>query len=295
VNVYLTDAAGDVENAWLKIDGIGIVAEDQQEIELPGEFDELILVSELVGHARQIVNDAEVDLETFRQLRLVLGGAVLETKDGRVYATEGTELPDGVSDDDVGELHCPSCAQSGLKIVVQGAAPEVEEGDDVSIVIDFDVAQSFGKQAGNSGRWVMRPVIHATVAAEPNAPLAGGSSIGGTVALASGASIPECPAGTPRSLADFVPTATAATLKDANNAAVVRSGTTTVAGAFTIANVAPDTYTLGAMEVVLGNQQTGSWKLVFTATANPASAQVTQGLDVQGIQYSVTGAACQAM
>ena len=188
VNVYLTDAAGDVENAWLKIDGVRIVAEDQQEIELPGEFDELILVSELVGHARQIVNDAEVDIETFRQLRLVLGGAVLETKDGRIYATEGTELPEGVSDDDVGELHCPSCAQSGLKIVVQGAAPEVEEGDDVSIVIDFDVALSFGKQAGNSGRWVMRPVIHATVAAEPNAPLAGGSSIGGTVALASGAS-----------------------------------------------------------------------------------------------------------
>ena len=96
-------------------------------------------------------------------------------------------------------------------------------------------------------------------------------------------------------LIDFVPTATAATLKDANNAAVVRSGTTTAAGVFTIANVAPDTYTLGAMEVVVGNQQTGSWKLVFTAAANPANAQVTQGQDVQGIQYNVTGAACQAM
>ena len=295
VNVFLTDAPGDVENAWLKIDGISIVANDQQEIDLPGDFDDLILVSELVGHAQQIVDDASVDLETFRQLRFLIGGAVLETKDGKVYAVEGTELPDGVSDEDVGELHCPSCAQSGLKIVIQGEAADVDEGEAVSIVIDFDVAQSFGKQAGNSGRWVMRPVVHATLAAEPNAPLAGGSSITGTVVLAQGASIAPCPAGTPRSVVDFVPTATAATLKDANNQSVVRSGTTTSTGAFTIANVAPDSYTLGALEVPVGNQQTGNWKLVFAATAAPPSAQVVSGQNVQGVVYTVTGATCQQM
>jgi hypothetical protein len=295
VNVYLTDAPGDVENAWLKIDGIHIIADDLQEIELLGDYDELILVSDLVGHAQQIVDDADVDLETFRQLRFIIGGAVLETKDGNVYAIPGTELPDELSDEDVGELHCPSCAQSGLKIVLQGEAPEIEEGDDVSIVIDFDVAQSFGRQAGNSGRWVMRPVVHATLSTEPNAPLAGGSSIGGTVALAQGASVAPCPAGTPRTLADFVPTATAATLKDANNMAVVRSGTTTAGGVFTISNVAPDTYALGALDVPVGNQQAGNWKLVFAASAAPASTPVVLGQNVQGVVYTVTGTSCLPM
>ena len=33
------------------------------------------------------------------------------------------------------------------------------QGDD-ALVLDFDVSQSFGHGAGNSGRWIMRPVIH---------------------------------------------------------------------------------------------------------------------------------------
>jgi hypothetical protein len=294
VSVYLTDAPGDVDKAWVKIDGITLIGEEQGDVDLPGEFEELILVSELVGHARQIVDDAAVDLDTFQQLRLQLGGAVLLTKDGKVYAMEGTELPDGVADENVGVLQCPSCSQSGLKIVLRGEAPEVEEGDDVTIVIDFDVAQSFGKQAGNSDRWVMRPVVHATRVAVPNAPLSG-SSISGMVALDAGVTIPACPAGTPRSLADFVPTATAATLLDANNASVVRSGTTSGAGAFTIANVDPDTYTLGVMDLTVGDQVTGSWKLSFTASANPASVPVVQGQNVQGVAYTVSAATCTAL
>jgi hypothetical protein len=293
VSVYLTDAPGDVDKVWVKIDGITLIGEEQEDVALLGDFEELILVSELVGQARQIVDDAAVDPDTFQQLRLLIGGAVLLTGDGGVYAMEGTELPDGVSDEDVGVLQCPSCAQSGLKIVVQGGSPEVEEGDDVTIVLDFDIAQSFGKQAGNSGRWVMRPVVHATRVAVPNAPLSG-SSIGGTVTLADGVTIPACPAGTPRSLADFVPTATASTLVDANNAAVVRSGTTSGAGAFTIANVDPDTYTLGVLDLTVGDQ-TGNWKLSFTAGAVPASVPVVQGQNVQGVVYTVSAASCTAL
>ena len=33
------------------------------------------------------------------------------------------------------------------------------EGDDAGVLIDFDIAQSFGHQAEQSGKWVMHPVI----------------------------------------------------------------------------------------------------------------------------------------
>jgi hypothetical protein len=292
VSVLLTDAPGDVDKVWIKIDGLKLIGDESGELDLPGDFDEMILVSELVGHARRIVDDANVELDSFHQLRLLLGGVVLVTKDGKVYATEGADLPDGVSDENVGPLTCPSCSQSGWKIVLTGGDPEVEAGEEVTIVIDFDVAQSFGKQAGNSGRWVMRPVIHATRVAMANA---GTSSISGTVALAQGVTVPACPAATPRSLADFVPTARAATLKDASQNAIVRSGTTAAGGAFTIGNVAPDSYTLGVMDLTVSDI-TGNWKLAFTATAAPATAQVVQdGQNVTGVAYTVTAASCTAL
>ena len=285
VNVYLTDAAGDVDKVWVQIDGVALVGDENGEVPLPGDFDDMIEVSSLVGQTQLLVNDADVEGDSFHQIRLLIGGAVLLTKDGDVYATDGAELPAGVSEAD-GELHCPSCSQSGLKIVVTGDDSEVEPGENVSYLLDFDIAQSFGQQAGSSGRWVMRPVVHATRVAVPSQPLAG-SSISGTVALGSGVTIPACPAGTPRSLADFVPTATAATLKDVNNAAVVRSGTTTAGGAFSINNVAPDTYALGAMDVTVSG-----WKLTFNASAVPASTPVVQGQNVTGVAYTITGASC---
>jgi hypothetical protein len=34
--------------------------------------------------------------------------------------------------------------------------------------VDFDVAESFGKQAGQSGKWVMHPVLKGSVV-EPEA------------------------------------------------------------------------------------------------------------------------------
>jgi hypothetical protein len=291
VNVYLTDAPGDVDKAWIKIDGISLIGDESGDVALDGEFADLILVSDLVNRARQIVRDEEVELDSFKQLRLVLGGAVIQTKTGAVFATPGQALPAGVSSSNVGELQCPSCSTSGLKIVLRGQSPEVEEGDDMTITVDFDVAQSFGRQSGASGRWTMRPVVFATRVAVPSQPLSG-NSISGSVALGSGVTIPQCPAGTARSLADFVPSATAATLKDANNAAVVRSGTTTATGAFTIANVDADSYTLGTLPVTVGTGTT--FNLRFTATANPATVQVQQGQNVSNVAYTVTAVSCTA-
>ena len=52
----------------------------------------------------------------------------------------------------------PSYAESGLKVVLNGDALEVVGAQKV-LLVDFDVEQSFGHQAGQSGQWVMHPVL----------------------------------------------------------------------------------------------------------------------------------------
>jgi len=294
VSVFITDAPGDVESVWLDIDGLTLVGGEDGSVDLPGEFGDLVEVTELVDRAQEIVDDAELEPGSFGQLRFLLGGAVLLTKDGRVFATDGATLPEGLEADEVGELMCPSCSRSGLKVVLHGASGDIGEGDDVGLVLDFDVAQSFGHQAGKSGKWVMRPVIHATRVDDDGAGET--SAIQGTVAIQTDGqgqptfAVPECPAGTARSIADFVPTATAQNLQDSESNPVVRSGTVQASdGAFSINFVAPDTYTLGFAEVDLGD-----FNLVWTATVAPTEVTVVEGADVGDVLYTLTGASCVA-
>src|SRR5690606_3404919 len=61
-----------------------------------------------------------------------------------------------------GTLQMPSLAESGLKVKFPGDAQLALEGEQRIVLVDFDVSQSFGHAAGNSGDWVMHPVIHAT-------------------------------------------------------------------------------------------------------------------------------------
>jgi hypothetical protein len=247
----------------------------------------MIELTELVDRTRELVSDVPFEPDTFIELRLVLAGAVLLTKQGDVFATPGADLPSGLPAGTPQQLQCPSCAQSGLKIKVQADAPELEEGESAVLLLDFDVTESFGHSAGRSGRWIMHPVIHATWVEAPP------SAIRGTVAIQTNAqgapafTIPQCPAGTPRSITDFVPRATAQTLTDAQGNAVVRTGTVAANGSFVIDPVDPDTYTLGFGETVLG-----AWKLVWTASVTPTQAQVTPGEDVTGVAYSLTAASC---
>jgi hypothetical protein len=55
----------------------------------------------------------------------------------------------------------PSLGQSGLKINLPGGKLDIGEGETI-VMLDFDAAESFGHQAGNSGKWVMHPVVKAT-------------------------------------------------------------------------------------------------------------------------------------
>lgn len=282
LSIRLTDAPGDLAEAWVKIDDIYLqrgegAGQGEDGGEEAGRVDLLAsstgwvdLLTLAGGTTATLVNGAVVPAGSYSELRFVVCDAYIRTNDGDVYATPGTELPAGVSA--TGELKGPSFCQSGLKVKLPGGAVSLEN-DATILVVDFDVSQSFGHQAGNSGKWVMHPVLHATEVG-----FSGG--IGGTVAAAEGVALPAC-GGAATDLTLFVPRATAG--------GTTVSGITRADGTFTIAPVSPATYTLGFADVVgFSNGDT----LTFAASANPASVSVGSGGSASAA-YTVTAATCK--
>lgn len=282
VSIYLTDAPGDVDSVWVQVDDVVLVG-DEEQVSLLDEPTELLNVTALQDSATALVEDREIEPGTYGQLRFIIGGAVLQTIDEQVY-TSNAEHPHDL--ESTGTLHCPSCAQTGIKVVLRGAT--FEEGDH-GVLIDFDVTQSFGHQAGRSGRWIMHPVIHASVT-EPDAePGEAFGTIVGTVALDEEVEIPEC-AGSERTLEEFVPLAVATTLTDDEDDPIQRSGTTDDEGDFEIEVLEADTYTLGYLDETSFEDAS----LVWQADVDPAEATIEEeGDEVAGVVYTVTDVSCE--
>jgi hypothetical protein len=240
---------------------------------------ELIELTALTESSLELVDGVELPAGRYSQLRFVVGQAVLETMGGEVFVKDGAAHPEGL--ETTGDLVCPSCSQSGLKVKLPGGGLDLSE-DGYVIMADFDVSQSFGKQAGASGKWVMHPVIHASA-------LESGGSIVGDVQLAGGILLPECPAGTPHDLTVFVPTATTQTLQDGEGMAIIRTGTTKADGAFSIDYLAPDGYDLGYLEQI----EVGDHTLLFTADVTPTSETVAAGETRDGVVYTINDVVCQ--
>ena len=174
LNVYLTDAPGDVLSAVVTIDQIylqGDSGDAEGRIVLRDEDVTTDLLT-LVDSTQALIEGAEIPAGRYGQLRFVISGAyiVVEGEAGatEIYASSPTyaALPaDAVV---TGSLQMPSFAQSGLKVNLPGDAITVAADGTVSLVVDFDVAQSFGKLAGSSGQWVMTPVLQGSI--PPTAP-----------------------------------------------------------------------------------------------------------------------------
>lgn len=162
MSIMLTDAPGDFEHAWVTIESIELLGDDDRIVlrDEPVTVDLLTLQNEVLT----LVGETPVPGGRYSELRLVITDGLIEVEqeDGStlVYASsdEFAESLDFVSD---GDLQMPSFGQSGLKIKLPNAEAFVD-GDENAVLIDFSVSESFGHQAGNSGRWVMHPVIHAT-------------------------------------------------------------------------------------------------------------------------------------
>ncbi len=287
LSVYLTDAPGDVEAVWVEIVQITLQGAEGGPVSLLGSPTDLIPLTDLVGTTHLLVENAELDPSTYSQLRLVVGDAVLLSKDGTVYLKGDPLLPEGLEEAPTGNLQCPSCSQTGLKVKIPNDEMELEEGS-AALIIDFDVSQSFGHKAGSSGNWIMRPVMHGILVEEVSA----AKAIRGEVELAMDGEnpilLPDCPPTESRSIQDFIPTATLVGILDGEGNPIVRSGAVAQDGSFQISFLPPGVYSLGYVaELALGD-----FVLSFTAEVEPG--EVTVGTeDVTGVVYTIQSAQCQ--
>ncbi len=294
LSVYLKDGPGAVDSAWVQIDDITLVGDSGSVSVLDAPTD-LINVTALQDSVTTLTAAMPIDSGTYSEVRFVLGGAVLMTSGGGVYATSGMTPPNGMMP--TGLLQCPSCAQSGLKVKLSDAL-HASDGA-TGLLLDFDVSQSFGRAAGMSGRWVMHPVILGAMA-EPGSIEQGqvGGTIMGTVALGTDTLgdaivIPACGQdSSDTSLETFVPTATATTLMDTDGNPLAFSGETDENGSFKIDVLKLDTYDLGfAAETPFD-----STKLVWQATVDPSQATVdSMTTQVDSVAYTITGVTCEAI
>jgi hypothetical protein len=161
LSIRLTDAPGaEVKSAVVTIAKIVLHGEGGDRV-LRDDPVTVDLV-DYVDSTFPLLEDAKVPPGTYTELRLVISGGYLVTMDPAgagtlLYASAGY-LPPGAHAD--GLLKMPSFAQSGLKVILPGDVLVVRAESKV-LLVDFDVAQSFGHEAGSSGSWVMHPVVKA--------------------------------------------------------------------------------------------------------------------------------------
>jgi len=167
MTIQLTDAAGDVEAAVVTISEVYLQGTGGR-VTLSDDAVTVNLI-DLANSTAILVDEAVVPEGTYSELRFVITGAYIEVENATggtdIYASSPSYsgLPTGATV--TGDLQMPSLGQSGLKVqLVNGADLEVTEDQD--ILVDFDVSQSFGHAAGQSGMWVMHPVITGGVLSE---------------------------------------------------------------------------------------------------------------------------------
>jgi hypothetical protein len=283
VSLALTDAPGDVENVWVEIGEVYLQGGGGRVTLLDEDAAAglgLIELTQLAGSTLDLVSDVAIDAGNYGQLRFVVEGAVLETEGGEVFTFNATH-PDGTPS--TGALICPSCSETGIKVLLPGDVANLEAGAHI-IVLDFDVSQSFGHVTGGSG-WVMHPVIRGVE-------IEFSGTITGTVDVARNdlgdplVSIPECPDGTPRGLSAFVPMAVAQTLTDDLGDPITATTAVHDDGTFSFAYLHPDDYDLGYVADIEVDGST----LMFEATA-PGLVTVTDGAETE-VAYVITSAVC---
>jgi Domain of unknown function (DUF4382) len=160
VTLKLTDAPGPFSAAVVTIDAVYLQGAGP-EVQLFSGKHTLNLL-DLANETVDLATDIAVPSGSYQQLRFVISGGYIVVDEGgqpKIYATspdyEG--LPPGAQV--AGELRMPSFATSGLKVNLTNGLDV--RGDRKVVLVDFVVAESYGHVAGQSGAWVMHPVVHA--------------------------------------------------------------------------------------------------------------------------------------
>ncbi|HUP51828.1 MAG TPA: DUF4382 domain-containing protein [Longimicrobiales bacterium] len=159
MTLLLTDEEGDFTQAWVTIERVEVVGSGPPLAIMTTSFTTDLLT--LSNDVATLVDDATIPGGTYTEIRFIIPGACIgvEQSDGSELVYASTDY-DECGDAD-GGLVLPSFAETGIKVNFPGGSIEVD-GDSKVYVLDFDVSQSFGQQAGLSGDWVMTPVINAT-------------------------------------------------------------------------------------------------------------------------------------
>lgn len=142
IQVRLTDDPADYDEVNIDVRDVQVNPDNDDEgwISLEGVQPDIYNLLELTNGIDAILADSELPAGRLTQLRLILGG------NNTVVIGNRTE-----------DLKTPSGQQSGLKVNIQ---ENLEEGVTYTILLDFDAAKSV-VEAGNSGQFLLKPVIRA--------------------------------------------------------------------------------------------------------------------------------------
>ncbi len=148
--VSLTDAPGDYQQVNIDILDVQITPN-----ELDSGFVSLLDVNAGIYDLLTLTNgftatlsDAEIDTGYISQIRLILGDNNTVMVDSSIH-----------------ELKVPSGSQSGLKVKIDTS---FSAGITYNILLDFDAATSV-VSAGNSGKYILKPVIRTIVSSTSGA------------------------------------------------------------------------------------------------------------------------------
>jgi hypothetical protein len=253
VTVLMKDAPADVTAAVVTISEIDLVGSGGVTV-LSTTRTTTDLLS-LANDTATLVKDVEVPVGSYSQLRFVITGGYVEVG-GVIYASSPTYegLPSETTAG--GTLRMPSYAQSGLKVDLP--ATTVEAAGSTILLVDFDVTQSFGQEAGNSGAWVMHPVVKAT-----DLVLAGRIDV--TLKLGTGVTLPA-----PATLADFKAVLTPAPPASGGNTILALTSTDATTYGASFKYLFPGDYTLTFNKPSAVNE-------FVTAPPVPSTVTVTSG------------------
>lgn len=262
MSVLLTDAPGNVKAAVVTISKIYLQGTHGQVVlmDTPVTTD----LTTLANATSSLVQDAVVPAGTYAELRFVVTGGYVEVDNGdgttSIYASspDYAGLPAGAQV--AGTLTMPSYAETGIKVTMPNGAVRVS-GSQKILLVDFNVAQSFGQQAGSSG-WVMTPVLKAI-----DFQLSGSTSV--TLTKDASVTLPTVN-GTQATLGDFTAVLTASDGTQKTAAFTDENADGTYEAAFP--TLLPGTYTLDI---------TGPSGVTFTTDpVHPVTITVGSGADV---------------
>ncbi len=145
--VQLTDAPGDYDAVFIDIESVRVKLDEDSDDEFDEEgwitvSDEEVRVNllDLQNGETILIGDEELEAGAYHQIRLILG-------EDNTVVIDGESIP----------LKTPSAQQSGLKLNIDA---EVEDDEVYMLLIDFNASKSVVK-AGNSGKYILKPVLRA--------------------------------------------------------------------------------------------------------------------------------------